>query len=588
MASSQNFSPTNGEKALNIVSSKPVQVTSKSVVAGAIGSGLLALAEKASKDPAIIGSVLGVAAMIPVAGWVVIGLAGLIAVAAIAVKKLREQFTGYYLVVRTIDEFSILLQKITKMIHLTQYISATYNFDINVDEILQQLKDIFKKFDEVLKQDANAYHEIESQLNSPTASIHTTLEEVVSAAAKEQAAEHANANPPGTVTAQNGGGWWSDSKMGKWMSKVKFNVTEWQSEFKDDVIKLNIYLTTAMGEFTIILNVFQMDLISRSLDTTKQEKRDIALKSFITKNTLVKDSSEYRSMRIGILLHDLLRLRIDFNFCVQDSIVTNVKDNDVCKDHILDNPPLTNAGITISDFRELLHKSIIILKKKLENDEYGDIRNSVTTDVIEKYTNILANIQTELTNERLSPERQNTLKTLKIGSVDSNKDELTKKLGESKNLELKEGITTRANLPIAKAKEGGGWIDTLKSKITSSSVPVTQGSSEGAGLEYLMAHPYELITDKEIGEFLRSVYDYSKREYNKTTQPVTPANDGGSGGGGGSVAVAVNGAVAVAPAVGNKDGGRKMKRRNNTKKYTKKYATSSSAVKRSKTYKIRI
>jgi hypothetical protein len=130
-SNSQDFSETKGSKILNVVSSTPIQVASKTTAAGAFGSGLLALAEKASQNPAIVGSVLGVAAMIPVAGWAVIAVVGLIAVAAIAVKKLREQFTGYYLVIRTIDEFSILLQKITKMIHLTQYISATYNFDIN-------------------------------------------------------------------------------------------------------------------------------------------------------------------------------------------------------------------------------------------------------------------------------------------------------------------------------------------------------------------------------------------------------------------------------------------------------------------------
>jgi len=207
-SNSQDFSETRGSNVLNVVSSAPVQFGSKTTAAAAIGSGLLALAEKASQNPAIVGSVLGVAAMIPVVGWAVITVVGLVAVAAIAVKKLREQFTGYYLVIRIIDEFSILLQKITKMIHLTQYISATYNFDINVDEILQQLKAIFKKFDEVLKQDENAYHDIESQISGPTASIHTTLEDVVSAANKEQVKGDNHVQ-----VVQNGGGWWSDSKM---------------------------------------------------------------------------------------------------------------------------------------------------------------------------------------------------------------------------------------------------------------------------------------------------------------------------------------------------------------------------------------
>lgn len=609
---SQNFSETNGSKVLNIVSSNSAQVVAKGTAGASIGSGLLAIAEKASQNPAVIGSVLGVAAMIPVAGWAVIGVAGLIAVAVIAVKKLREQFTGYYSVIRIIDEFSILLQKITKMIHLTQYISATYNFDINVDEILKQLKVIFKKFDKVLANDANAYHEIESQVTGPTASIHTTLEDVVNAAKKEQSKEHnSDDDRQGGGGLQHGGGWWSDSKMGKWMSKARFNVTEWQSEFKDDVIKLNIYLTTAMGEFTIVLNVFQMDLISRSLDTSKQETRDDALKSFIQKNNLVKNSSEYRSMRIGILLHDLLTLRIDFNFCVQENTFTSVKDSDVCKEHVLDEKTLTNAGIKISDFRRLLHECIKVLKKKLENVEYGqEIRTTVTQNVIDKYTKIISDIIDSLKKTPLSTELQNTLKTFKIDSIDDSiKNELLENLDKSKELQLTK-IVTRANIHDPQGGGGGGFFANLKSKFTSSPVTVQSDPNKDV-LEYLKTHPYELITDQQIRKFLTDVYEYSKQEYNKTTTPVNPemnkdngvdAGNTGNTAAGNAVPAPATPAVAgtgnTAPgnaaASGNPnsktniDGGRKMKRRNNTKKYTKKYATSSSAVKRSKTYKIRI
>lgn len=617
---SQDLSQTKGSKVLNFVSSSSAQVVSTGTAGASIGSGLLAIAEKASQNPAVVGSVLGAAAMIPVVGWAVIGIAGLIAVAVIAVKKLREQFTGYYSVIRIIDEFSILLHKITKMIHLTQYISATYNFDINVDEILEQLKAIFKKFDKVLANDANAYHEIEKQVTGPTASIHTTLEDCAATAKQQQFKDH-KTDSVGQVGQggqggqdgqdggglQHGGGWWSESKMGKWMSKVRFNVTEWQSEFKDDVIKLNIYLTTAMGEFTIVLNVFQMDLISRSLDTTSQETRDQALKSFIQKNTSVKNSNEYRSMRIGILLHDILRLRIDFNFCVQENTFTNVKDSDVCKDHILlDSETLTKAGITISNFRKLLHESIKTLKKKLENVEYGDqIRKSITENVIDTYIKMLDAVKGSLTTTPLPPELQNILKTFKIDSIDGIRKELTDNLDPNKALEMTE-LPTRLNMNSQKGG-GEGIFNFLKSKLTSSST--VQSAPNDAVLVYLKNHPYELITDEQIRKFFTEVYEYSKLEYNKTTTPVIPeinkdadadASTTGTAAAfshGGSPTASVDPSTissSSSAVTSNTDtdtdshGGRKMKRRNNTKKYTKKYATSSSAVKRSKTYKIRI
>jgi hypothetical protein len=525
---------------------------------------------------------MGVVATIPGVGQAAIGLAGLVGIGIIALNKVRQKFTGYFLVLRTIDEFAILLHKITKLIRLTVYISTTYKFDINVDEISEMLKIIFTQFDTVLKDDKEAYHEIEHQVvnSDPTrTNILNELEENrndaiermtdLAAAAVNQTKTGDGKNGDGKNGGNNrqrGGGFWR---------RFRFKVEEWQVEFNNNIIKLNIYLSTAMGEFTIILNVIQMNMLVNSIDQNN-EKKDDMLKILVTNNNLITDSPEYRNMRVGILLHDILRIRIDFNFCQQSGGTIKMKDNPICSDHVLKDTQ--QYGVKTFNFRKLLHNGIKTLKYRLNNGDYEDeIKTLIKSNVIENYRNLLKKIieiNPGVQNKyQIDKKYQSILDDFKIKDIkQTDLEQIYNNLNDTTILELKE----------LKSKQIGGGFMSLFNK---------QDNTESLNSlkQYVIDHPYELITMEDLGKFFKGVYELSKKEQLKAIEPqpsvdsTTVADTNAVAGAAGADATTVAGSAgSVKKTVGGTR--RNKKRRRNSKKYTK----SSSAIKRSKTYKIRI
>ena len=114
------------------------EVAARVTVAGLVGGGLFMIVDKASENPMVRAAILGSVAMLPAVGQAIIVLGALIAVGVYAAKLIKEQFSKYLKLLRTIDEFTILLHKIQKISNLTIFISTTYNFDINIDEVIEQ------------------------------------------------------------------------------------------------------------------------------------------------------------------------------------------------------------------------------------------------------------------------------------------------------------------------------------------------------------------------------------------------------------------------------------------------------------------
>ena len=52
---------------------------------------------------------------------------------------------------------------------------------------------------------------------------------------------------------------------------MTFDQELWYRKLNNDIIKLNIYLTTTIGEFNLVLNVLQMGYITKGFSKNEPE-----------------------------------------------------------------------------------------------------------------------------------------------------------------------------------------------------------------------------------------------------------------------------------------------------------------------------
>jgi hypothetical protein len=495
--------------------SSQVNTMKRVTVAGAIANGLAFIVQKATDNPQVMAAIMGGIGAIPGLGQGIIAAVALCAVAFYAIKLLKEQFSKYLLIVRTLDEFTILLHKIQKLTHLAVLISSSYKFDINIDEVNEQLKIIFSHFDEVLKLEKggeNNYHKIETAVMSLTTSPDygsaaadaTTAASENAAAAKQQVAAEVKPNGQGGGAVQSGGGplWWD---------RFAFNDKEWNTELNNNVVKLNIYLTTAMGEFSIILNIIQMNMIVNGLGTHDTLKVE-AITSLTKKNTFIQDSDEYRQMRTGILVHDILKLRVDFHYCKQKAgtgiFAVKTEGRPVCQAYI----DKRENGKTFTKYRKNLHEIMKILKMRLKDGDYDEkTKTSVSENVLKPYFDMLKKAKwgdAELAPAATPTAREKELLTL-FGLSSLTLDDKT-----SQNAALDVKIIEIQGVSGQPGQVGGKFLDIFKrNKNEPTEDPIITVKN------FLKDEPYNLVTDNELANFLRKVYDYSSKM--KKTSPET-------------------------------------------------------------------
>jgi hypothetical protein len=508
------------------------EVAARVTVLGAIGTGLFTIVDKATQNPAVMAAILGSVAMIPAVGQAVIALGAIIAVGVYAAKFIKEQFSKYLKMLRTIDEFTILLHKIQKISNLTIFISTTYNFDINIDEVIEQMKIIFSRFDEVLKLEPNSYNKIESQVMNPLTATPDIEEEAQGAITRAAMLEIKSNDPSQELpTGQKGGGFDGvdgeyDSQTGGaplWWERFQFNVQAWNKNLNTDIIKLNIYLTTTMSEFSIILNVIQMNMIVNGLGQNPQEKTK-AITELTKKNFVIKYSSEYQKTRIGILLHDILKLRVDLVYCKEQagkSPLVSKQSDAVCKEHIAK----YNTGYMFTTFRSDLHRFINKLIIRLKDGDYDNaLKQSVCNNVLLPYSNMLNKARLVAPTDKrevLDAFEVKSLTPQNVADINAKLDEFI--AGIPKNLAMLTVPAPGAAPALGNGKPvmTGGLFDFGSSKPVGDLNPTETAAEWNAriakmdkdkkSLNLLMAEPYNLVTDDELNLFLRNIYDYTKK-----------------------------------------------------------------------------
>jgi len=392
------FREHNGPTEMNVIEKAAVMTT--------VAEGLLHLAEIISKSPILSGFVMvGMGAIIatPI-GQGIIAASSLIAVGYFAIIAARAKFAKVFKVIRTLDEFSILLDKIRRMINLTVSISGTYKFDINVEEITAQIKIIFKRFDQILDDIdyKNIRKEVTNQQALSTIDVGGAAEHAIATSGvsinAEIRAQIQKENEPKEggrrlVKRKNQiGGWWGEenfNSLKRSFKRLRFPVEEWNRNLIDDIVRLNIRLTTAMGEFNIVLNVLQMSMIANTINPkSSAEIRNAAIESFIDRNNEVKSSSDYQNLLIGILLNDILAIKVDFDYCRQGGWIAGKTTTDsICIEYT----QTDKTGNFVTTYRPKLHKAILKLCDQLKNGEGYDhkLKATISEQVIKPYIDLL-------------------------------------------------------------------------------------------------------------------------------------------------------------------------------------------------------
>jgi hypothetical protein len=403
------------------VGTEAQKTAAKTAIIVGVASCGWAIVGKIQQNPALAALVMGAVSATGVGGVLVGGTLIACGVAYYAVLKLKEKYNKYYEINRSLNELTILLHRIQKLIRLSVLISNTYNFDIAISEILEQLKILFSRFDEMLK--ADDYNGIQGMINA-NATPDLDMSAVITNAANNAADEirrndAAAANDPwykrvATRTKELSNKALEKLKaarksIGSFIYIMTFDEQLWYSKLNNDVIKLNIYLTTTIGEFNLVLNVLQMGYITKGLGGDNE-----SITALTVKQEHISGSSEYMRMLIGILLNDILKLRVNVSYCTRGSAGLT-KGELVC----LGYQDTDGAGNIVTTYRRQLHSMIITVSEKLRDatsvySQVPGLKDKVMKAVVIPYTEILKKLKrtpgdAALKDIRVPDEIQNAL-----------------------------------------------------------------------------------------------------------------------------------------------------------------------------------
>ena len=516
------------------------------IIAGA-ASFAWAIVAKIQQNPELAAMVTGAVVSTGIGGAVVAGTLIACGVAYYAILKIKEKYSTYYLINRTLNELTILLHRIQKLVRLALLVSHTYNFDIIIGEINEELKIIFSRFDEFLK--ADDYNGIQGMINA-NATPDLDMAAVTGKAAAEAKIEIKEADKEATKVGffKRLGSAVSNkfsamkAAAGRFVYTMTLDEKLWNEKLNKDIVRLNIYLTTTIGEFNLVLNVMQMSYISKGLQGGDAGNKAIA--SFTAKQAHIEQSSEYMRMLIGMLLNDILKLRVDISYCSRG----NSKAEKIC----LDYQDTDGAGNIVTVYRRHLHVAMLSLVEKLDDSTsvYGQHKtlcDKVRKEVVKPYVGMLTNLKENssivIPDEIIKAQEDGfasyfevlTFKYVRPG-IEENKKKLSDKVTDRRNDFIKNLQTAINKLEsgnpsslvqppntsgeASESKAGGGGELSPPPPANATQVSSDLENRITKTAEYIISEPYVTIPDEPLSQFLTLVYNFSKKE-GKTTEAET-------------------------------------------------------------------
>ena len=452
------------------VGTKSQKVAGKTAMIAAAFTGLWGLVSQLQKNPETAGLLATAAAAAGPQALFAAGIFAIVVASYYVYLKIQDKYAKYFNLIRTMNEFMIVLNKIERLVRLSMNISQRYQFNVNLKEIEAQLKILFDRFNKMLSEDDVS--QIEQSMKNQT-----KLPDFGEAAAQAEAnAETAatNAMKEEAEKKQDGGG--------GFFFRITFDVEMWNQKLNDDVVKLNLYFTTAMAEFSMVLNVIQIGLLTGT---------DIQKNVIKTANEAVTNSTEYRKMIIGILLNDILKLRVDYSYCNRGGGyfgITKTTGEGVCMDP--ENMEMDSVGNRRSKFKEKLHGLIKYLAEVLihPNCPYPtEIKYRIKEAVIDPYVRMVNDAKPEL--GKGNKFYLTDTATLSSEDIQFAKDTAIKELAINE---------TKLSRP---QQTGGKWRETPPSLERDVSI-----------IQELKSRAYDFVTHEAFMQFLMGVDKFVKAE----------------------------------------------------------------------------
>ena len=269
---------------------------------------------------AVIGLGVGTTAFTAVASGG--ALLVLVAVGTYAYFKIKSAYSNYYTMIHVMNDYILLLQKIDTMVRIAIKISQQYQFVIDTKDVNKSLERIFSKFDKLLS--IEDIGKIKQEVQDNGGNIKNTLNEVVEDAEDDQDKEllpqdesAPKPKEPEEITVKLT----FLQKFRKFIKTVKFDSKQFTNELNEEITRLGLYFSILLGEFNIILNICQMNMIGNR-DFTKLSGQ----------NGIIKNSEDFKKLLISSLIYRTLQIYNIFTLCKPGALISYTAKKTTCSE----------------------------------------------------------------------------------------------------------------------------------------------------------------------------------------------------------------------------------------------------------------
>ena len=324
--------PNEDKKGTNGDSSSSQQLVGESVVTKKKAFALAAVvtlgqvAYSLASNPMVVSAIIGLG--VGTTAFTTVASVGaslvLIAIGTYAYFKITAAYSNYYTMLHVMNDYILLLQKIDIMVRVAIKISQQYQFVIDTKDVNKCLERIFSRFDKLLS--IKDIGDIKKDLENPKVRPQEKLNEAAESA-EEQLNEDASEEDtlikedPAEITVKVS----TMDKLRQFFKILKFNSKKFTSQLNEEVIRLGLYFSILLGEFNIILNVSQMNII---------DKRDFQL--LLTNNTSVKNSSDFKKLLISSIIYRTLQIYNIFELCTPGASISDAAKKTTCSEEMID------------------------------------------------------------------------------------------------------------------------------------------------------------------------------------------------------------------------------------------------------------
>lgn len=340
------------------------------------GATLGDVAFKLASNPVVISAVVGLGVGSFAFTTLVSGGATLvlILVATFAFIKIRSMYSKYYTMIYVMNDYVLLLKKIDTMVRLAVKISQEYNFVIDTKDVNKSLERIFSIFNTLLsdKDVIEINNDVlnskggNDELNNIAADVDAdnTNDESLYLDAQQDTQV---IEVPETVKEKQKSILQKIASKFKTVKKVfSLNSKKFTEELNEEVTRLGLYFSILLGEFNIILNVCQMDIISKGNS-----------KNLVSKNNSIKGDENFNNLLISSIIYRTLQLYNIFNLCDTVSSTSDTAKKTCTSDNM--NEYIKEINLERANIRKVLF-GVSKSNTKILFPLYAQLRDSKNTN----------------------------------------------------------------------------------------------------------------------------------------------------------------------------------------------------------------